>query len=177
MNLGGTSVRLVVVAAVVAFVGCQAPPNPVALRWLEQDCTVGGRDRLDKELRQQGTNAEPTLIGAFERGPDDAVLDDVAREAGIQWDQVASALAAGRRYGLSTADAAELGTISRAAHVRRARDRFARDYRAAALSGLGVLSLPRGIGVLRRIAADTQSPDHAIAGAVLRRVGLPTAPP
>jgi hypothetical protein len=174
---GDVWMRLGVVAATIAFVGCQHPPNQVALRWLDQDCDVGEEGRLDLELRQQGASAESTLIRAFEHGPDGAILDEVADEAGNQYDEVAAALAAGRTYGLSAAEIAEIGAISKAAHVQRERERFARQYRGAALSGLGVLALPRGIDILRSVAADQQSDERVIAGVALGRAGVSITSP
>jgi hypothetical protein len=177
MRLGGVSLKLVVAASVAVLVGCQSPANRVALSWLAQDCTVDGQGRLDAELRQQGSSAEPTLIRAFERGPEPAILDEVAAEAGSRYDEVASALAAGQAYGLTADEVASIRGISRADHVRRARESFERSYRAAALTGLGVLSLARGLDLLRRVAADPQSPNRAIAELALRRAGLAPASP
>jgi hypothetical protein len=173
----GVASRLVLVGAAAAIVGCHAQPNPVALRWLSQDCTVGERGRLETQLRHEGLPAESTLITAFERGPGTELLDEVAAEAGSEYDEIASALAAGRTYGLSGAELASIRASSREVEVRRAREEFERSYKASALSGLAVISLTRGKEVLRRVAADPNSPNRAIARVALQRAGIALASP
>jgi len=177
MTLVGATARLVVVGATAAIVGCHASADPIALRWLSQDCTAGERARLETELRNEGRPAESTLIVAFERGPSNSLLDEVAADAGSEYDEIESALAAGRTYGLSVAELAAIRAVSRDDHVLRAREEFTRSYKAAALSGLAVVARTRGNELLRRVAADPTSPDRAIARVSLRRAGLPTSPP
>jgi hypothetical protein len=183
VSSAGASGRLLLIAAVVAaviaavyFACLRPPPNEVALQWLTRDCTVGERVRVEAELRRQGAPAERTLLQAFARGPSAELLDEVAAEAGNEYDEVAQALSAGLTYGLNGSQVDSIRAISREEHVRGTREDFDRNYRAAALTGLGVLALPRGLSLLQRLAADTRSPNRATARLALeaaRRSGQP----
>lgn len=169
------ALAIAVVIAAVFFAG-RRPPNAVALRWLTRDCTVGDRPRVERELRHEGARAEGTLIRAFEQGPSGELLDEAAVEAGSEYDEMAQALSAGLTYGLSGTEIDSIRAISRVEHVQSAREQFDRNYRAAALAGLGVLALPRGMTLLQRVAADPRSPDQTIARLALqatRQAGQP----
>lgn len=176
MTFGHAAGRLVLVLAATAMPGAAAASDPVALQWLDQDCSVGERGDLTTELQAGGRRTENALIDAFERGPTVEALDELAVEAGRQYDEVASALAAGRTYGLSDAEIASIRAISRQEHVRIVLGEFNRGYRAAALSGLGVLARRRGLRLLRRVAAEPNSPDRGAALVALRDAGQPTPP-
>jgi hypothetical protein len=186
LSVGGASGRLALVAIVVAVaaaaaiaVGCSECPrpiNPVALRWLSRDCNVGERGRAEAELRLEGARAESTLIWAFQRGPSAELLDEVGAEATSEYDEVAEALNAGRSYGLSAAEITSIRSVTRAENVRSAREEFDRGYRAAALAGLGVLALPRGVALLRSLAADSNSADRMIAVRALQAASQPAQP-
>lgn len=168
----------VVLAAAIA-ISCAdrpGPLDPVALRWLGRDCSVGERGHVEAELRSAGEHAETTLLWAFRHGPPSERLDEIAVAAGNEYDEIAEALNAGLTYGLSAAEIASIRAVPRAGHVQDARDEFDRDYRAAALAGLGVLALPRGVALLRTVANDQNSRDSAIAILALKVAGQPAHP-
>lgn len=184
---GGTPGRLALVAAVIVAIAaaaviavgcseCPRPLDPAALRWLNRDCNVGERARAEAALRSAGERAESTLIWAFGHGPSAERLDEIAGAAGSEYDEVAEALNAGLTYGLSAAEIASIRAVTRAEYVRSARDEFDRGYRAAALAGLGVLALPRGLALLRSLSADPNSPDRVIAVRALHVASRPAQP-
>lgn len=175
LRLPYVAVQAALAASIAAALGCSTSSDPVAMRWLDQNCAAGEGDRAETELRSEGPRAEATLIWAYEHGPARDAIDDDATEAALRYGEIVAALGAGRFHGLSRAAVGSVRAISRPEYVRRARSIFERSYRADALSGLGVLGLPRGMELLRHIAADPRSPDHETAVEVLRGASPPPA--
>ena len=164
------------VAAYFALAACHTQPDAVAVKWLRQDCRVGGAGPIESELHAAGAAAETTLLLAYAGGS--GVLGDrVAAEARRSYDEVIAALSAGRTHGLSQNEITEFRSRSREAHAADARLDFDVGYRRAALSGLAVIKGPRGIALLRRVALDAHSSDRTTAQKALARAGIALAPP
>jgi len=167
--------RRLVLLGTLALCACSSDSCTIAQRWLERSCGVGEAHALDADLRAAGARAETDLIDAYLTGPG-RLGDEVADEAGRQYDEVIAALDAGRSYGLSADEIAAVRSESRQAHVRDARGEYERAYRRAALSGLAVVGRREGLALLRRVAADPSSSDRETAMMALRRAGPPTPP-
>ena len=160
----------------LVLVACSTGSCTIAKRWLARSCTVGASASLEAELRAAGARAERDLLDAYSNGSG-SLADEVAAEAGREYEEVIAALDAGRSYGLSPAEVTLIRSESEQVHMREARNEFDRAYRRAALSGLGILARPEGIALLRRIATNPASVDRETAVAVLQRAGLPVTPP
>lgn len=144
--------------------------RPVVERWLLRNCVVGEKGIPEAELKQAGGRAEPWLIEAFHQGPDAEKLR-LNREAATQrYERLQAFLQRDPDPGLDKDDAVRLQAVTREQYVRQAEDNFALAYKAAALTGLGVVGGEAGKRLLDSVAADPKSPLHATAQIALARL-------
>lgn len=158
MSAGRSTWTLGLLLALGSSLGCVARRDPVAVRWLVHDCTVGEPGKLASELRAAGERAERTLIEAFKKGPRESAIDEVAAEAGLQYDEIIEALDAGRTYGLDQQEVAAFRAISRDEFIRGEVEHFRISFKSVAASGLTVIALPAGLKLVRRAGHTDASP-------------------
>jgi hypothetical protein len=105
------------------------------------------------------------------------LADEVANEAGREYDEVIDALDHNRTYGLTPSEIDAIRRETRPVHVRNAQDEFDDAYRRAALTGLAVIGRPQDVAFLRGIALDASSADSDKAVSALQYAGIPVTPP
>jgi hypothetical protein len=158
LSAGRLAWTLGLLLAVGSTSGCVVRRDPAAVRWLAHDCTVGERGKLAAELRAAGEPAERTLIEAHKEGPPKAVIDELATEAGLQYDEVIEAFDAGRTYDLDQDEIAEFRAITRQEFIRDEVDAFKAAFKSLAISGLIVVSRQTGLDYVRRVGHTAASP-------------------
>jgi len=159
-----------------AGIGCSRTTDPAAARWLRQGCAMGEPRVPETDLRMGGDSAAGELLRAYHDGPG-RLADEIANEAGREYDEVIDALDHNRTYGLTASEIDAIRRETRAVHVRDARDDFEDAYRGAALAGLAVIGRPQDVALLRSIASTAGSADRDKAVSALRQAGIPVTPP
>jgi hypothetical protein len=163
--------RSVAAGLCVLLVACSGwrERREVVERWLATDCGVGERGRLEARLRQLGPQLESALIEAFDHGPSSSALKLALASGGQNYDQVQARLQANKSDGLDQAEIAAIRAMSKKEHLARVQADYVYSFRAAALVGLAITRGAKGRELLRRLAADGQSPFQHVAELALQR--------
>jgi hypothetical protein len=154
-------------------------PNAVVMQWMRQDCRAREEEPLEPKLKAGGEAAEQALLRYYDEGSEASTRSEVEAAAGRDFDVIMGALNAQppRTYGLSRDEVASIRAQSRPEYILEALEDFNDGFRVAALDGLAVVGRPEGVALLRRIAADHDSPDREAAIAALKSSGIPVTPP
>ncbi len=156
--------RLVLVAAtVLVFSSCHrhralmpvfgdGPPTRQAVleTWLTKSCGVGEKRDLEAAMRRFGDEVTPDFISAFENGPtpdERATVEAYERAALVQMKGNLE------RLGLAERDKWMVRDRVESVHVQEGVERYVRNYKAAALAGLGVIGTAKAWDYLEKVKA------------------------
>lgn len=159
--------KVMVGVALVLLSGCyrQRPLHPVfpagrpapevVLRvWLTKSCSVGERNDLEREMRRLGDRLTPALIAAFKGEPPQEEQDQLARS---QRELLGRMKQEPDRTGLGRDQLWLLLDRTDDAHVDSALAHYIRNWRSAALAGLGVVGTVKARAYLEKESRDDLS--------------------
>jgi hypothetical protein len=165
------------VALIALTSGCRTAPEQasdaqLASLWLSATERGPGQQELVRQISERRTALEPIFIQAFNEGPSGEDMARLLEAVEYHWASLQVQLAEPEIYGLTAEEIAEMKSISLAEEKEQALGLLTYNYRAAALSGLGITSGAAARDLLTRTAAEPNSPFRLTAAAALKSTPL-----
>jgi hypothetical protein len=131
--------------------------------WMGTACSGGEKSDLEGELRRLSSRLEPEFEGAFLRGPIEAEEAPRRQSAQKDWQEMITAIKAGKTYGLTPQEITRLQSRDADSFAQSAVEQYTVCYRSAAIAGLGVIATDPAVQFLERIGSDVQYRDYWVA--------------